>query len=127
VTNLDVDRAADAVGTVTLVMGTALTLAPRRTARVLGLGDRPGFARALGATDLALTPGLFRGRPRWPWLGARSALNVVIARHYLKESRRPGGASAARYGAAGMLALTVVDGVLAMRLRRTEQAPPAER
>ncbi|NDL60143.1 hypothetical protein [Phytoactinopolyspora mesophila] len=121
-TRLDVDRATDVVGSVTFAMGAALTVAPRRTARWLGLGDHARFARGIGVADLVLAPGLFRGRPRWPWVAARTALNLVIARHYFNESRQPSGDSTARYGAMGMLALTAVDGALALRLRRSEQA-----
>ena len=35
--------------------------------------------RLLGAADLVLVPGLLAGRPRWPWMAARAALNLAQA------------------------------------------------
>ena len=111
------DRLADVVGVVTLAMGTAFTLAPRRSAATLGLGNHPRFARTLGLVDLALAPGLFLGRPRWPWMAARAALNLVIARHYHIEARQSENPISARAGAVGMTTFTLVDGALALALR----------
>ncbi|MBK1784280.1 hypothetical protein [Prauserella cavernicola] len=106
------DRLANAVGAVTLAMGVALTAAPRRSAEVLRLGEHPRFARAVGAADLALAPGLLRRRPHWAWLAVRTGLNLVIANHYRRENQAA--------PAAGMAALTVVDGTLAAVLRRQQ-------
>ena len=35
--------------------------------------------RALGVSDLVLVPGLLWGRPRWPWMVGRAALNLAQA------------------------------------------------
>ncbi|ASR37150.1 hypothetical protein BAY61_21565 [Prauserella marina] len=110
-------RFADGVGVVTLAMGTALTVAPHRTAKALSLGDHPRFARTVGLVDLALASGLFLGRTRWPWMAGRAALNLVLARHYHAETRRAGNSSAARRMAIAMGALTLVDGAAAVALR----------
>lgn len=121
-TSPNTDRLANVVGTVTLVLGTALTVAPRRGAETLGLGDQAGFARTLGLVDLALTPGLLRGRPRWPWMAARAALNLVIAGRYLVTAGESDAPAKARAGAVGMVALTLVDGTLAVALRAADHA-----
>jgi hypothetical protein len=113
---LDRGRLADIAGMVTLAIGTGLTVAPSRTAKVLGLGDRPTLSRTIGLVDLALVPGLLRGRPRWPWMVARAALNLVVADCYRTEAFQPDGHPNARAGAVAMVALTVVDGTLAVAL-----------
>lgn len=99
------------------MIGAALTLAPARTAAVLGLADRRGQARALGLADLALGPGLLAGRPRWPWMAARASLNFVIAGRYRARARAAPDLRRARVGAAAMTALTVVDAASAVMLR----------
>lgn len=109
-------RAAVTAGAVTLVAGTALTLAPARFGKLVGMEDRPGVMRAIGITDLVVAPGLLAARPRWPWLIARAALNaglVATARNYRSEL----GERNARIGAGLFAALTVVDGCAAVTLR----------
>lgn len=102
-----VERLADVVGVVTLGMGVGLTTAPEKVGGALGL-DR-GFARSIGIIDLVLAPGLLLGRPRWPWMAARAGLNLVLADRY-RARRVPA-------GTAGMVALTAVDGTLALVLK----------
>lgn len=103
------DRAVGSVGLVTLAIGAALATTPSRAARALGLEDDPEAARLLGCADLVLAAGLFRGRPRWPWIALRAALNAQLARRYAARGRRA--------HAAGMAGLTLVDGTLAILLR----------
>ncbi|MCI2420899.1 hypothetical protein MOQ72_25985 [Saccharopolyspora sp. K220] len=103
------EQLANIVGLVTLAMGTGLTAAPKPVGKALGLGEHAGFARTIGIIDLALTPGLLRGHPRWPWMAGRAALNLVIANHY-RTRRAPA-------GMAGMAVLAVVDGGLAVALK----------
>ena len=62
--------------------------------------------------DLALSPGLLVGNPRWPWLAARTLANVATA-----AVVAPGGWSG-RVTAASLLALTAVDGSAARTLQR---------
>lgn len=115
----DAARATTFVGLVSVVVGAALIVAPSRTATIMGLGDHPGVARTIGAADLALGPGLLRGRPRWPWMWARAALNILIAAQYCAEARHSS-SPRARAGAATMAALAVADSTVALALRRAE-------
>lgn len=113
------DKAADVIAAVTLGMGAALASAPGRVGRGLGLGDRIGVARALGVVDIVLVPGLIRAQPRWPWVGARASLNVVIAGVYLQEARQSS-SRMARAGVAAMISVAVIDGLVAARLRSAD-------
>lgn len=106
------ERAADGVGVVTLVIGVASTLAPSRARRVLGLGGGLAATQAVGAVDLVLAAGLLRpGHPdaRWRWMAGRAAYNGLLAGVYAQHGR---GAGARR-----MVALGVLDGALAVALR----------
>jgi hypothetical protein len=117
------ERAADVAGVTTLVIGAGLTVAPVRTARLLGLGDDARLARALGVADLVLAAGLLAARPRWRPMAMRSALNLLIAAAYGREARRSDDRRRARAGVAAMTVLTVVDGALAIALRMSEHEP----
>lgn len=70
-------RAAIGVGAITTVIGGALAARPEEVAAFGGLQDATGL-RTVGIADLALVPGLLAGKPRWPWMAARGALNVAI-------------------------------------------------
>lgn len=74
-----IPRAVAATGWVSLVLGAFLTIAPRIGAAVMGLGDRAGLARSVGAGDLAIGAGLLLDGDRARWMGARVAGNAVIA------------------------------------------------
>jgi hypothetical protein len=102
------------VGSVTLATGAALVAAPRLLTGPLGLAGQDAAVRAIGAADLVLVPGLLRGRPRWPWMVSRAALNLATAAYLLGAAPRSG---LAKGGAATLLALTVVDGTTGLRLR----------
>jgi len=71
----------------------------------MGLTD-PRAARLVGLADLALVPGLLRGRPRWPWLAARGGLNVTIVGYALVTARRN---RRAQVAVAALLAATASD------------------
>ena len=98
-------RAAVRVGLVTSAIGAALTAAPNRAGPLVGLAD-PFAARLVGLADLALVPGLLRGRPRWPWLAARAGLNVTIIGYAVGTARRN---RRAQVAAAALVAATVSD------------------
>ncbi|MEU4472936.1 hypothetical protein [Micromonospora sp. NPDC023888] len=102
----------------TLGFGVALTARPRRTAAALGLGERPVLAGAVGLADLVVGSGVLCGRPRWPWMAARAALNLVLAGCYAAEANRPDGNGRARAGAIAMASLTVVDATLTLALAK---------
>lgn len=90
-------------GLSTLVIGAALLVAPSRAGPLGGITDAR-TARAVGLVDLALSPGLLGGTPRWPWLAARTVANVATATVVAR------GGWTGRATAAGLLALTAVDG-----------------
>jgi hypothetical protein len=98
-------RAAVRVGVVTSAIGAALTVAPNRAGPLMGIED-PLAARLVGLADLALVPGLLRGRPRWPWLTARVGLNVAIIGYAIGTARRN---RRARISAAALVAATLSD------------------
>jgi hypothetical protein len=107
----DAHGTARTAGWATLAIGATLVLAPR-TGRWSGLDD-PRTARAVGAADLALVPGLLAGRPRWPWAAARAGLNLVQTVVVLRRGR----GLAAWTTAASLVALAVLDGRAAATLR----------
>ncbi len=97
------------VGAITLVAGAALIAAPQLATKPLGLEGQETAMRLIGASDLVLVPGLLRGRPRWPFMVGRAALNLGVAAYFHGVS--------ARGPAAAFVALTVVDGTTALVLR----------
>ena len=104
------------VGCVTLVAGSVLLAAPGRLTAVLGIEGQELAVRAIGLSDLVLVPGLLRGRPRWPWMAGRAALNLAQAA-YLHGVAPQSAPDVARAGAAALAGLTVVDGATALVLR----------
>ena len=114
-------RLATGVGWVSLGMGAAMTLDPRRSAALLGWRDREGLACLVGGVDLIVGAGLLRGRRRARWMLARALLNAVIGLIYarvLAEGRPRRGRPLA--GAGLMAALTAFDYSLSRRLREAE-------
>ena len=114
-------RLATGVGWVSLGMGAAKPLAPRRSAALLGWADREGLARLVGGVDLMLGAGLLRGRRRTRWMLARALLNAILCLIYarvLAEGRPDRGGPAV--GAGMMAALTLFDYSLSRRLREAE-------
>ncbi len=112
---MDVDAArgnSRLVGLITLGTGIALVLSPGRLGGLSGIDDRR-TARLIGVADLALVPGLLSGKPRWPWMAARAALNLPMAAVYARSPR-----TSARLSAAALLALTASDGRVALALHR---------
>jgi mannose-6-phosphate isomerase-like protein (cupin superfamily) len=107
------------VGWVSLGMGLPLTLAPRRSAALLGLlgrDERVGLARAVGVADLVIGPALLFSRYRARWMLARAILNAVIALIYARalKTRTPRRKRAVS-GAVGMSVLALTDYFLARR------------
>ena len=109
------------VGWVSLGLGSAMTLDPRRSSDVLGWSGRGGLTRLVGAVDLILGSGLLLARNRAPWMLARAIFNATIgliyARVLAEGHPRSKGAGA---GVGLMAALTLFDYALSRRLRRAE-------
>ena len=106
------------VGCVTLVAGTALVVSPRVLTGRLGLEGQDAAVRALGVSDLVLVPGLLWGRPRWPWMIGRAALNVAQAAYLHGVAPQSSSPELAKRGAAVLVGLTAVDGTTGLALRR---------
>lgn len=106
------------VGCATLAIGGALVVAPRLATGPLGLDGQNAALRLIGAADLVLVPGLLTGRPRWPWMVGRAALNLAMAAYLRGVAPQSPAPVRARAGAAALLGLTVVDGATGMVLRR---------
>ena len=113
-----VERTPLFVGCVTSLAETVPSAAPDRVCDGLGLEGQEWAMRALGVSDLVLVPGLLRGRPRWPWMVGRAALNVAQAGYLHRIAPRSAAPTALERGAALLLGLTVADGATALALRR---------
>lgn len=105
------------VGWVTLGAGAALVAAPGRVSRPLGLDGQDTALRAIGLSDLVLVPGLLRGRPRWPWMAGRAALNLGLVAYLHGVAPQSSSPERLRAGAALFAGLTAVDGATALALR----------
>lgn len=105
------ERTSTGVGAATFAIGVAMSVSPERLGGAAGLDDRTAV-QVIAVADLALVPGLLVGRPRWPWMAARSVLNVAIAARLLRA-----GSARARIVAGTLGCLTVVDSVVAATLR----------
>jgi hypothetical protein len=64
---------------VSLGVGLALIVAPARTAKSFGMGERPILGRFLGVRDLVLAAGLLRSENPAPWLRARAISDATDA------------------------------------------------
>jgi hypothetical protein len=107
------------VGWVTLGAGAALVAAPARVSGPLGLDGQDAALRAIGLSDLVLVPGLLRGRPRWPWMAGRAALNLGLAAYLRGVAPQSSSPELLRAGAGLFAALTAVDGATALAHRRS--------
>jgi hypothetical protein len=116
------DSVVDAAAAVSLALGVALLVTPGTVGRVLGVEPNRRALRTIGVVDLALAPGLYLGRPRWPWLVARALTNPPIAVFAAVTART----WRARVLAIGLLAATAVDLRTAARLRDSESGPEAD-
>src|ERR687893_123892 len=106
------------VGCATLAIGGALVVAPRLATGPLGLAGQETAFRAIGASDLVLVPGLLAGRPRWPWMVGRAALNVAVAAYLRGVAPQSSAPARANGGAAELLGLAVEDGAPGLPGRR---------
>lgn len=93
----------------------ALVAAPGFAARQLGLKGQETPLRLMGAADLVLAPGLVLGKPRWPWMVGRAAMNLAMAAYFLGVGGKSRDARVTGYV---LLGLTVVDGATGVALSR---------
>jgi hypothetical protein len=84
----------------------ASLVAPRELGRAMGLGERTGLVRALGARDLVVGAGLAGAADPAPWLRARLACDLFDA------ALHAGGAASGAFHR--KRALTVAAGALAL-------------
>jgi hypothetical protein len=114
------ERLSTTAGVVTAIAGFALLRAPDRVGPLIGLAAKRD-AQLVGILDLALSPGLLLGRPRWPWLMARAMSNVATAAFVLDRASDEASLRNARMFSGIMVLATFAD-VRALRaLRRTAQ------
>jgi hypothetical protein len=106
------------VGCVTLAAGAALVASPRLLTDRLGLEGQDAAVRAVGAADLVLVPGLLFGRPRWPWMFGRAALNLAQAAYLHGVASQSTSPELANGGAAVLVSLTAADCATGLALRR---------
>ncbi|WP_223839403.1 hypothetical protein [Saccharopolyspora pogona] len=72
---VNAEQLAHVVSAVSLVIGAGLTAAPRPVAKVFGYGDHAGFPTPSGSSTWRSPLACCAGRPRWPWMAGRAALN----------------------------------------------------
>jgi hypothetical protein len=60
-----------------LPAGLAWTFAPSAMRRRYGIDTPAAVLRGVGVANLVLAAGLYRGRPRWPWVAGRAVAGVV--------------------------------------------------
>ena len=110
---LSAERLSTTVGVVTVFAGCALVGAPNHTGPLIGLSVKRD-AQLVGVLDLALSPGLILGRPRWPWMAARAACDLLTAAFALQRA----GCGASRRNARAFSAFLVVATLADLRALR---------
>ncbi len=110
------------IGWVSLGMGLLLTLAPSTGAALLGWQERVALARAVGAADLIVGPGLLLDRARRTrWMQARALLSAAITLIYVQIISDPSRRSRRTVGMlAFMTAVTTTDYSLSRRPKHVE-------
>jgi hypothetical protein len=112
------ERLVTAAAAVSLVVGSILLVVPPTAGRALGVNSAQRTLRMIGVVDLALAPGLYLGRPRWPWLVARAASNPIIATVAMADAR----SVRARVIAGGLIGATIIDLRTVARMRSATPA-----
>jgi hypothetical protein len=109
-------RATDAAGAATLIIGLALVIAPDRAGVLLVLDPDRSRTRFIGCLDLVLAPGLLTdNRHRRSWMLARAALNAILAADYRRpaEQRRT---QSRRLASRALAALSITDAMAGLSL-----------
>ncbi len=112
------------IGSVTLGMGGALTITPRRSAGALGLPYSPHSTSILGCADVLLGAALLSGRQTRRWMHVRALANVGLAALYAVHLRSsPSNIRRTWIGFVMMLVISMTDGALARALPSPEAGP----
>lgn len=120
--DVDAEQARNAVGTLSVVLGSAAVLAPVRTARLLGVkgagvGDGPLFVRMIGARNatMGLRTLQATGEEQARAVQAGLVVGAVDAVAVLLAARRGSITKKAAAGALLLLGAIAAGGVLASR------------
>lgn len=113
-----VTRTPTIVGGITLAAGALLVAAPRLVTSSYGLEGEETAVRLVGLADLALVPGLLAGRPRWPWMIARAAVNLAQGAYLRAVADRSSSPRLVRGMGTALAGLTLVDAPVGLALRR---------
>lgn len=115
------NKTARALGWLSLGLGAAVLLAPRRVGRATGLGERDGLLRFIGIRELVAGAGLLTQKNPEPWLWSRVAgdvMDLAVLSYGLRANnasrRRAKGAMAA---VAGVTAIDAAASVAQSRLK----------
>ena len=116
------DGLATGLGVVSLALGAAPLLAPRRVARLIGVHDRDRHAlvmRGIGLQELTVGAGILTRKRPTGWLWARVMGDVMhLGLLAAADSKRPGRTTAAAGAVAGVL---LPDALEAVRLSFVEK------
>jgi hypothetical protein len=113
-----VTRTPTIVGSISLAAGALLVAAPQLVTRSYGLEGEETAVRLVGLADLALVPGLLAGRPRWPWMIGRAAVNLAQAAYLRSVAAQSSSPGVVRGIGTGLACLTLVDAPTGLLLRR---------
>ena len=113
------ESVARGLGWFSVAVGLAFLVAPRRLARLFGMGDRPGLSRYLGVRDVLVGAGLLGWKSPAPWVWGRASADasdaVMMGWGILSGRFSRGPAAVVLVGAAG---LSAYSALLARRLSR---------
>lgn len=120
-----VDPLATSVALLSVGIGLATFLAPRRIADGLGMSEQQSLIRAYGVREFTTGLGLLAGQERSPWLTARVGGDMLDLAT-LAPALRPANPKRANawLAVAAVIAVSLLDLTCAKRLRA---APPVDR
>jgi hypothetical protein len=116
---------ARALGWLSIAIGAAQLLAPRRVARAAGMRDQTLAMRGSGVREIATGVALLTSEHPGTWLWARVAGDVLDA-GLLARSLRTNGSTATKAALLGVGALALADLALARRLGQPAPVAPTD-
>jgi hypothetical protein len=110
---MDTDKLSRTLGWLSIGLGTAQILAPRKFTRTLGTNNRTTLVRtAYGLREVAVGVGILTQRDPTPWLWSRVAGDVfdlaTLGNIYRSDNARTRNVTAAMLAVAGITALDVM-------------------